>query len=101
MKNYRVFVRGENFLINVDGCVKKLGFYTTRFVEANDEREAEENAISILRKDPKLRGCILNKESDTPMLFVEEIEKVDSFDGLTLPGAGFSFYPDDEGEAID
>jgi hypothetical protein len=68
MKKYKVLVRGENFLINVDGCVKKLGFYTTRFVEANDDREAEDNALSLLRTDSKLRDCILNEESDTPML---------------------------------
>lgn len=41
MKKYRVFVRGENFLMNVDSVNQMLGFYTTRFVEAEDEQAAE------------------------------------------------------------
>ena len=46
MKKFRVFVRGENFLINLDGVNQKLGFYTTRYVEAEDE-EAAESAVMV------------------------------------------------------
>lgn len=94
MKKYKVLVRGDNFLFDVDGKPKKLGFYTTRFVEAPDEKRAEENAISILRNDSTLQDGTLNDKADTPMLFVEEITELDSFDDLNLPGAGFSFYPE-------
>jgi hypothetical protein len=52
MKKYKVFVHGQNFLLNLDGKAEKVGFYTTRFVEANDDNEAEENAISTLRERP-------------------------------------------------
>lgn len=44
MKKYKVLVRGENFLFNVDGKPGKLGFYTTRFVEAKNEDDAKEVA---------------------------------------------------------
>ena len=98
MKKYKVFVCGQNFLLNLDGKVGKVGFYTTRFVEAQNDHEAEENAISTLRNDPTLRDGVLNEKSDAPMLFVEEIAELDSFDGLTLPGTGFSFYTGDEAE---
>jgi hypothetical protein len=100
MRKYRVFVRGQNFLFDLDGKVKRFGFYTTRFVEANDELEARQSAITMLRQDPKLLGTMLNEEFDAPMLFTEEIAELDSFDGVTLPGPGFAFYPDDEDEAI-
>jgi hypothetical protein len=95
MKKYKVFVRGQNFLLNLDGKAAKVGFYTTRFVEAQNDHKAEENAISTLRNDPDLRDRVLNEKTDAPMLFAEEIEELDSFDGLTLPGTGFSFYTDD------
>ena len=98
MKKYKVLVHGQNFLLDVDGKVKKVGFYTTRFLEANDDQEAEENAISTLRNDPTLRSGVLNEKSDAPMLYVEEIAELDSFEGLTLPGTGFSFYTRDEAE---
>ena len=98
MKKYRVFVCGQNFLLNLDGKAKKVGFYTTRFVEANDDHQAEENAISTLRNDPTLREGVLNEKSDAPTLYVEEISELESFEGLTLPGTGFSFYTGDEAE---
>jgi hypothetical protein len=98
MKKYKVFVRGQNFLLNLDGKAEKVGFYTTRFVEAKDDQEAEENAISTVRNEPTLREGVLNEKSDAPMLFVEEIAELDSFDGLTLPGTGFSFYTSEESE---
>jgi hypothetical protein len=34
MKKFRVFLRGENFLMKSEGAVRRFGFYTTRFVEA-------------------------------------------------------------------
>ena len=92
-KKYRVLVRGENFLLNLDGKNQKLGFYTTRFVEAPNEEEAEERAFAMLRNDPKLQKGVLNEKSDVPVMFAEEIVELGSFDGLKMPGTGFAFYP--------
>lgn len=94
MNKYKVLVRGQNFLLNVDGSVGKFGFYTTRFMEADTPEQAEETAIRALRTDSTLRNDTLNDESDAPILFVEEIEELDSFDEVTLQGSGLSFYPD-------
>ena len=98
IKKYKVIVRGENFLLKLDGKAGKVGFYTTRFIEALNDHEAEETAISGLRDDPTLRQVVLNEKSDAPMLFAEEIVELNSFDGLTLPGTGFSFYTGDDAE---
>ena len=95
LNKYKVLVRGQNFLLNVDGSVGKFGFFTTRFAEADTPAQAEETAILALRADSTLRSNTLNDEADTPMLFVEDIEELDSFDGITPPGAGFSFYRED------
>ena len=98
MKKYKTFVRGENFLIDIDGNEKKLGFYTTIFVEAKDEEDAEQRSIRLLRDDPKLQESTLNNKSDSPTMYVEEIEELESFDGLNLPRIGFSFFPMENGE---
>ena len=92
-KKYKVLVRGDNFWLNLEGENQKLGFYTTRFVEAQNEDEAEEKAIALLRNDPKLRSGVLNEQSDSPVMFAEEIVELNSFDGLKIPGTGFIFYP--------
>ena len=98
MKKYKTFIRGDNFLINIDGKEQKLGFYTRVFVEARDEEDAEQRSIRLLRDDPKLKRITLNNKSDSPMIYVEEIEELESFDGLKLPRIGFSFFPMENGE---
>ncbi len=99
MKKYRVFIRGENFLIDLDGVEQKVGFYTTRFVEARGEEEAENAAIDLLRSDPKLVRGVRNQRDDTPMMYAEEIEEVESFGDFLVPGRGFTFFPEEgEGE---
>jgi hypothetical protein len=96
VNQYRVLLRGQNFLLNYEGKVQRLGFYTTRFVEADNEAAAEEKALARLRDDPTLRAAVLNEQSDPPMMFIEEISQLDSFDGLNLPGVGLSFYAESE-----
>lgn len=92
MKKYKVFVRGENFLISLDGVNQKMGFYTTRFVEAEDNEAAEYAVMDMMRSDPKLVKGVLNEKSDPPMMYAEEIEELESFEGFPVPGTGFAFY---------
>jgi CO dehydrogenase/acetyl-CoA synthase gamma subunit (corrinoid Fe-S protein) len=95
MKKYRVLIRGENFLINLDGVNQKVGFYTTRFVEAGNEAAAEHAAMDVLRGDPELVKGVLNEKVDPPMMYAEEVEELESFEGLRVAGTGFAFYPDE------
>ena len=96
MKKYSVFVCGENFLITLDGHEQKLGFYTTVFVEAQDEAAAEQATMKLLRTDKDLIDMIHNPESDSPVMFVEEIKELESFENVTLPRTGFSFFSQEE-----
>jgi hypothetical protein len=100
MKKYKVLVRGENFLINLEGQDQKFGFYTTAFVEGEDKEQAEQRAMALLRNDKEFRRSVLNERSDAPMMFVDEIDELQSFEGLKLPRTGFSFFPE-EGNAVD
>ncbi len=92
MKKFRVFLRGENFLLKEEGSVKRFGFYTTRFVEALDEDQAEQTAVELVRKEDQLQEAVWNDQSDPPMIFVEEIDEISTFESH---GGGFSFYEDD------
>lgn len=75
MPHWKVFLNGKNFWLLVDGKAQRLGFYTTRIVEAVDERAAELTAVQLLRDDPTLQD-LLNDRSDPPMIYVEEITEV-------------------------
>lgn len=95
-RKFKVFVRGENFLMNLNDSEERFGFNTTRYVEAINEEEAENLVIDMLREDSTLTVSILNAEDDSPMLYVEEITELDSFEGTGVPGGGFTFYEESE-----
>ena len=90
-----MLVNGRNFLLNLDGGPRKLGFYAARFVEARDAEGAEHAAVDLIRGDAALRGNVLNSRDDPPMLYAEEIEEVGG--SGADDGGGFSWYA--EGEA--
>jgi hypothetical protein len=101
MKKYRVLVRGENFLMNLENADRKLGFFTTRFVEAEDSEQAEFAAMETLRADRSLSGQVLNDRSDPPMMYADEIEELESFDGYSAPGTGLAFFESESDPAND
>jgi hypothetical protein len=75
MGHYRVFLRGENFVLEVDGEAGCFGFYTTRFVEAKGHEAAEIVAVDLIREDRTLAG-VKNTRDNPPMIFVEEVEEI-------------------------
>jgi hypothetical protein len=89
---FRTLVRGENFLMSTDGKTERLGFYTTRFVEAEGPEGAEMAAVESIRADTQLAQAISNDRSDPPMIFVDEIQEIMETDILSV-GSGFTFFP--------
>jgi hypothetical protein len=92
MPIFRVALEGRNFWLVVNGAIKRLGFNTTRFVQAADESQAESRALDQLRSDPKLHNTH-NDRTDPPEVFIEDIEEVDAAE--KVPG-GYAFFPDEK-----
>jgi len=93
---FRIFIRGDNFLLQDPGTreIKRHGFYTTRFVEALAPESAEEIAVAHIRADPKLEGCFLDQQTDPPVISVEEIEEVSEAD-VPPTSLGFAYFVED------
>ncbi len=92
---FRTSIRGEHFLIEKDGQVCPLGFYTTRFVEADGPDVAESAAVDLIRADQKLRTSVRNDRADPPRIFIDEIEEI-QFSDVPANNPGYVFFPDDE-----
>jgi hypothetical protein len=92
MNHYRVLLKGQNFLLKINGEPERLGFFTTRFVQANNRDGAELLAIDLIRSDTWLRNSVLNERSDPPRIFAEEIDVVEASE-VSEVGSGFSFFP--------
>lgn len=94
MKKFRVSLSGENFCLQMETGIERLGFYTTRYVEAENEAEAEVTAIGFINQDPDLRDLVLNEDADPPRLYADDIAEIATFEGLAVPGEGYTFYPE-------
>ena len=90
MQKYRVMIRGQNLLREVDGIRQRYGFFTNVFVEAFTPDDAESRAIDILRQDAHLGA--LNASGDPVRLSADEVHEIESFDGVRLPRQGLSLY---------
>ena len=94
MKKYSVMLEGRNFLLDIEGSVKKYGFFTTRYVEAENPEQAEIKAVQLIKEDRSLKMAAKN-EGLKPMIYLDSITELMSFEGVRLPGTGYSFFPDD------
>lgn len=94
MPYFRVLLNGENFWLPMDGKPSRLGFFTTRFVEAGNESDAELMALAMLREDSSLKG-VLNEVTDPPMIYCDEIEEIEPFQPASVVQQGFTFYPEE------
>ncbi len=95
MPIFRCFVRGENFLTKEDGVPKRIGFYTTRWVDANSPEDAEMLVVAMLREEPLLqRPDWYDGIGPKAAVYVEEIDMVESEEhGVNL---GLAFFPEED-----
>lgn len=94
-----VTLHGKNFEIEIDGKAQRLGFFTTRWVEAADPEKAELKAVELVKTDKSLVKSVRNEKDNPPMIYLSELSEIDSFDGVNIPGAGYSFYPDKDNKS--
>jgi hypothetical protein len=67
-----------------------VGFYTTRFVEADTPEQAELAALELLRNDASLELLPEHRSRDAKVYF-EDIDEV-PVDTERNPNAGFVFF---------
>jgi hypothetical protein len=89
---FRVFACGEDFPVVLNGQVEIVGFYTTRYVEAEGAGEAEATASELLFDDPDLEAPP-GYEDYQPRLVFEEVEQVAAPIDID---DNFSFFPMEE-----
>ena len=92
MPAYRVIVNGRDFLFNVEGERRRMGFYQTVFVDALDRDQAEIEAVRIVRSDPELREIAIREESIQPSLHLSNIWEIQASDLPASQPKGKSLY---------
>ena len=95
MPRYSVILNGRNFWLTIDDEPRRMGFFTTRFVEAADPEAAEVAAVELLRQDDRLAGQILNDPSDPPTIHLHKIRQLDTEAELRTQ-QGFTYYAEND-----
>jgi hypothetical protein len=96
MRKYCVRINGQNYLLNWEGKAQRMGFYKTYYLEADDPQEAENLAVSKIVADPKWRSSILNSHDDEPVMYLDSLVEVETFEGIPNLEQGYVFYPEDD-----
>lgn len=90
MPLFRCFIRGDNFPGMLLGQQEPIGFYTTRFVEAETPEQAELLAVDLLRVDSSLDVPQEHRTHDSKVYF-ENIDEVPA-ETERKPNKGFTFF---------
>ena len=93
MACFHVFLRGEHFLIEMDGKQSMMGFYKNVYVEASNEDEAASFAVKHAFSDPEFKAKVKNTPDNPPALNIEEITAIEK--DASLVDSAFVFFPDE------
>jgi hypothetical protein len=91
MAAYRALIEGRNFLLGIDGKIRRYGFYQTVFLRCTDPSEVEAIAVRAVKDDIELKQITQNDQDDPPMLYLDGFEEIDDSDPLPT-AKGRSYY---------
>lgn len=74
MPRFRVQLRGDNFLLDLDGEHAKFGLRATRIIKAETEQEAVKIAIIRLHQQINKSNQLVKDTLDAPNVYLERTE---------------------------
>ena len=97
MGRYKILLRGDNFLLSIDGEHAKFGFYATRIIKSATLEQAERIAIIRVHQELNRNHQIVKNIPDVPTVKVEKTEKMGVFQFVSKRNAsGFTFHSEAE-----
>ncbi len=91
MRNFVIFVHGENYNLEVEGKVQLAGFFATRRAEAETEAEATAIAVSQLKNEPELSVTTIVESEKDPTISIMVAHEMPLAHKNKY--TGFTFYP--------
>lgn len=96
--DYRVRLRGRNFLLADGDRVGRFAFHVVVFVQASDPEQASAAAMRALGSDEDLCSALRNPADDPPLVFTLETLKIAPELAPPPKRGAFVFTPDDGSE---
>lgn len=94
MRNFVIFVHGENYNLHMEGKVQLAGFFATRRAEATTEEEASDSVLNRLKNEPELCVASILESEVEPIMNVKVAHEMPLSHKNEY--TGFTFYPMEE-----
>jgi hypothetical protein len=94
MKNYAVFLMGEDFMLPNNGSKELCGFFITVRVEADTEDEAGAAVLEVLKEDPQLADAFKAGSPKTPRIEVRVLHEL--LPENKMKNTEYTFFPMEE-----
>src|SRR5690606_33902531 len=101
MRRFRVSLRGRDFVLTLDRERQRLGFHTTRVVEAASAAEARERALALLAEHAAVARPTNGPEDPAPVVLVDAVEPLPWWARVPARQPGLAFYPEDASETAE
>ena len=96
MGRYKVQLRGENFLLDLDGEHSRFGFTATRVVNAASGEEARKIATIILYQELNQSSHVVKNIYDAPRIKPERVDELNFYHFVRKKTqSGFNFVKDE------
>jgi len=97
MRRYRIQLRGENFLLNLDGEHAKFSLQATRVIKAGSRTEAERIALIQIHQELNQSSHIVKNTPDVPRVFVEKTDELKFYQFVSKRILrGFQFFSEEK-----
>ena len=94
LATYRVTLEGRNYVLRLGDERRRVGFSTTRIVQASSSEIAVGMAIELVESDKIWDGKIANEASDQPRLQATQVEEIQPGEVGARPGFDYDFHDD-------
>jgi hypothetical protein len=93
---FRVLIQGYDPTAGLVNGEPRIGFWTTRYVEAAAKSEAAEKAVSLVRGEERLARVVNEEWGGKPILKAAEVEQLESLGEASVVGAGYTFFEESD-----
>ncbi len=97
MQRYLIQLRGDNFLLDLDGEHEKFSLQATRIIKAGSSAEAERIALIKFHQELNQSPHIVKNTPDAPRVIVDQIEELKFFQIVSKKSVrGFQFLAEEK-----
>ena len=94
MARFQVRLHGQNLTLGIPEFPGKVNFFTTRYIDASDEKAAVKLALESVGREEKIKRHF-ELTNTKPEIEIKRVEAVPWYRGRIFGNRGFTFYAEE------